>query len=73
MPQDLISCAQAARRLGIHVSTIRAWARGGRFPVYRHGKRFIRLNWSELLETLADAAEGKSTKEGRLPDAERLP
>lgn len=66
MPRDLVSCAQAARRLGIHVSTVRAWARGGRFPVYRHGKRFIRLDWGELLKTLADdVPEGSATDERR--------
>lgn len=49
----LISLHDAARRLGVHISTIRAWVRDGQIPAYRVGQRFTRVNWDEVLAHLA--------------------
>lgn len=50
---DLISLRDAAARLGVHVTTLRAWVRTGRVPSYRVGERFVRVNWRELLDAIA--------------------
>lgn len=52
-PQALLPLDEASRRLGIHVTTLRAWVREGRVPAYRIGKRFIRVDWDELLAAIA--------------------
>lgn len=57
---QLISLAEAARRLGVHVATLRGWIRGGHVPAYRRGQRFTRVDWGELLEALASPS-GQST------------
>jgi excisionase family DNA binding protein len=51
--QELLSLSQAAARLGIHPTTLRTWVRGGRVPAYRLGRRFTRVDWSELLQAIA--------------------
>lgn len=53
----LLTLEQAAQRLGIHVTTIRAWVRGGRIPAFRLGRRFVRVDWEAVLRTLKDEAE----------------
>ena len=51
--QELIQQHEAARRLGIHVTTFRSWVREGRIPAYRVGQRFTRVDWSEVLAAIA--------------------
>ena len=55
--KQLVSLNEAADRLGIHISTIRAWVREGRVPSYRLGKRFARVSWEELLERMGTASQ----------------
>lgn len=50
--EQLISQRDAAERLGIHVTTMRGWVREGRVPSYRTGRRFVRIDWSELLASI---------------------
>lgn len=59
MDQQLLTLDEAAQRLGIHVATLRAWVREGRVPAYRLGKRFARVRWDELVESLATQAPSK--------------
>ncbi len=57
---ELLRCDEVAKRLGIHISTIRAWVREGRIPAYRLGGRFTRVAWEEVLGALAENAAGRS-------------
>ena len=50
---QLLSLRAAAARLGIHVTTMRAWVRSGRVPAYRVGQRFVRVNWDDVLAAIA--------------------
>lgn len=50
--KTLLTCEEAAERLGIHVSTIRAWIRQGRIPAYKLGQRFLRVDLVEVLSTM---------------------
>ncbi|NUP96103.1 MAG: helix-turn-helix domain-containing protein [Planctomycetaceae bacterium] len=50
--QELIPLTDASIRLGIHVTTLRAWVRNGAVPAYRVGRRFIRVDWNELLAAI---------------------
>lgn len=54
---QLLSLENASARLGVTVSTVRRWARRRLVPTYRVGKRFIRVDWDELLSALAAARE----------------
>jgi excisionase family DNA binding protein len=49
---DLITVSEAARRLGTHVRTLRAWVAEGKVPAYRQGRRFTRLSWAAVLQAL---------------------
>ncbi len=49
--EELITLREAAKRLGVHISTIRTWVRENRIPSYRMGARFTRVSWSDLLAT----------------------
>lgn len=67
---ELIKLDEAAGRLGVHVTTIRAWIRAGRLPAYRLGQRFTRVAWAEVLTALSEQRhlerQGTSAgKEGR--------
>ena len=57
--ERLITCEEAAQRLGIHVATIRGWIRGGKIPAYRLGQRFTRLSWAELMGALGGEADAR--------------
>jgi excisionase family DNA binding protein len=50
----LITFLEAARRLGVHVATLRAWVREGKVPAYRLGQRFARVDWEEVLAALSE-------------------
>lgn len=54
--QQLITLEEAARRLGIHVATLRGWVRAGYVPAYSRGARFTRVDWEELLAALSSQA-----------------
>ena len=56
---ELISCSEAARRLGVHVSTLRAWVREGKIPSYQLGQRYRRVAWDEVLYALAKEPSGE--------------
>jgi excisionase family DNA binding protein len=64
--QELISLAEAAVRLGVHISTLRAWVREGHVPSYRVGQRFTRVDWGELMRAIA-----KSSAKPEASDAAR--
>lgn len=49
----LVSVNVAAKRLGIHASTLRLWVQRGRIPAYRMGRRFVRLDLDAVLARLA--------------------
>lgn len=49
----LLSIATAAHDLGVHPQTMRLWIREGRLPAYRVGKRFVRVDWDELIEAIS--------------------
>jgi len=51
--KHLITLPEAAKRLNVNISTLRAWVREGRIPAYRMGQRFARLDWDRVLELLA--------------------
>jgi excisionase family DNA binding protein len=57
----LITLREASERLGIHISTIRAWAREGRIPTLRVGRRFARVDWDALLKALGTSPTCDST------------
>jgi len=57
--KDLLTCEEVACRLGVHVSTVRAWIRDGRVPAYRLGQRFTRIDWNAVLAALSEQP-GKS-------------
>ncbi|MCC7014863.1 MAG: helix-turn-helix domain-containing protein [Planctomycetes bacterium] len=57
---ELLPLSEASRRLGVCLTTLRTWVREGRVPSYRVGKRFIRINWHELLAAIA----GKNAERG---------
>ena len=62
--EQLLTLGDAANRLGVSVVTLRTWVREGRLPAYRVGRRFVRLRWDELLETLrSHASEARSVRE----------
>ena len=60
---QLITLDEAARRLGIHVATLRGWVRGGHVPAYCRGARFTRVDWEQLLAALSSQA-GQSPRGG---------
>jgi excisionase family DNA binding protein len=62
--KDLITCLEAAQRLGVHVSTIREWIRVGRLPAYRLGKRFTRVDWNAVLAALSKSQSAKEVANG---------
>lgn len=64
---ELITIAEAARRLGLHVSTVRAWVRRGLIPSLRSGARFVRLDWDAVLDALrrSDQYEDRGSEGGR--------
>ena len=65
----LLTCEEAAQRLGVHVATLRAWIREGRVPAYRLGQRFTRVDWEDLLSALsgpeAELTPRRTEEEGR--------
>ena len=60
--KQLIKIEEAAGRLDVHVTTIRAWIRAGRLPAYRLGQRFTRVDWEEVLAALSE--QRRNEKEG---------
>ena len=54
---DLLTLTEAAKRLGVHIQTIRAWTREGRIPSYRMGQRYVRVSWSALIEALTPGTQ----------------
>ena len=58
----LVATDVEARRLGVHVSTVRGWIRDGRVPAYRLGKRFTRIDWNAVLAAFSEQ-QGKSALE----------
>ena len=60
--KDLMTLEEAARRLGIHVTTLRGWVRNGLVPAYRLGQRFARVSWDEVLGALSE--EGQEAEAG---------
>lgn len=44
----LLTCAEAARSLGVSVRTIKNWARARAFPVVRLSNRIVRIRVADL-------------------------
>lgn len=55
--EELITLSEAARRLGVHVRTVRAWVAAEKVPAYRQGQRFTRVNWAAVLCALERPAQ----------------
>ena len=55
MQEKLLKLEEAASRLGIHISTIRAWVRTGRIPSLRVGAKYVRIEWQAVLAAIRDA------------------
>src|SRR5947209_3029004 len=47
-PDQLLSVTQAARSLGVHISTIRRWIKQGKLPAYRVGDKGVRVRSGDL-------------------------
>lgn len=45
---NMISPAQAAAELGVHIDTVRDWIRTGKLPAARLGYRTIRIRREDL-------------------------
>jgi len=60
---EFITTTEAARRLHLHVSTIRAWVREGAIPALRVGPRFTRLDWEAVLAALQRRPETGGCRE----------
>ncbi len=57
-PQALLSTAQAARVLNLHMNTIRRWSDTGKLPSYRIGSRGDRrFKWKDIQRLLRDGTE----------------
>ena len=65
--QELLTLSEAADRLGINVTTLRTWVRGGRVPAYRLGQRFTRVDWTALLESIAVERDAHSQRLEQVP------
>lgn len=52
--QELLTLSDAAHRLGIHVTTLRAWIRSGKIPALKCGRKFIRVDWEAILGVLRE-------------------
>lgn len=61
---ELLKLEEAADRLGVHVSTFRAWVRSGHVPAYRVGGRFARVDWQEVLRAIRCTAAAGSAHNG---------
>ncbi len=64
--QHFVSLANAALRLGVHVSTVREWVRLGRVPAYRIGHRFVRIDWDEMLRAIKLAPDVRNVRVAEL-------
>lgn len=54
---DLITTHEAARRLGVHVETIRRWVRDGRLPAVTVASgRIYRVRAADLVSPTSDTA-----------------
>jgi excisionase family DNA binding protein len=52
IPERLITPSQAAKLLGVHISTVRRWITQGKLPAYRVGGRGIRIRSSDVEELI---------------------
>jgi excisionase family DNA binding protein len=69
---QLITLDEAARRLGVHVATLRGWVRAGHVPAYCRGARFTRIDWGQLLEALsADSGVPRGPRRAIAEEASR--
>ena len=55
----LLNVTEAARRLGIHPHTLRAWADKGLIPVVRTLTGYRRFDPNEIDRVIADMRSGK--------------
>lgn len=53
---ELITVKEASMRLGISRATVANWVRLGKISAYRVGRKFVRVDWTELLESLRRSA-----------------
>ncbi|HEY7062508.1 MAG TPA: helix-turn-helix domain-containing protein, partial [Chloroflexota bacterium] len=64
---ELYTVAQAARRLGVHPSTIWRWIDAERLPAYRVGPKNIRIKASDL-ERMVQPAKPEAKQVTRIKD-----
>ncbi|MBV9279425.1 MAG: helix-turn-helix domain-containing protein [Chloroflexi bacterium] len=50
---QLLTAAQAARLLGVHLSTVRRWIARGKLPAYRVGDKGVRVRYDDVLALLS--------------------
>lgn len=60
---ELITLREAAKRLGVHIATLRTWVREGRLPAYRLGARFTRISWPAVLAALEEGQRRTGQRE----------
>ena len=56
-PEPLLTAIELATRINSTPGTVRSWARTGRIPSYRMGKKTVRFNFSEVMEAMRKAAD----------------
>lgn len=63
MQKELLKIDELARRLGVHVSTLRRVARAGKIPVLRIGHKTQRFDYEAVLQAFsANQPEKKKAK-----------
>jgi excisionase family DNA binding protein len=62
---DLISVQEAARLLGVHADTVRDWGAQQFFPMFRIGKRRLRMKRADIEAFAAAGAERLHTYKPR--------
>ncbi len=57
MPDELLTAADVAQRLGIKPRTVLQWALRGHLPVLRISPKVVRFDWHEVLGAIRESAE----------------
>lgn len=68
MEDKLLTISQAARRIGIHINTLRAWTDAGRVPVFRtptNQRRYRQSDIDEIAKPRMEPAPLKGDQEDK--------
>ena len=52
MSEELLTCNELAVRLRVQPSTVRTWAKAGRIPAIRIGRKVVRFDYREVCEAI---------------------